>query len=121
GAVTTGGATIAFDRSAFASRSVIVLSAGQLALSNPTGLIKILGPGPGKLAVSGGGTSRVFQVDKGTSASLSGLTITGGVTAGDGGGLLNNGRVALAGVAVVSNSAANGGGVANSGTAVILG
>ena len=59
--------------------------------------------------------------DQGTSASLSGLTITGGATAGDGGGLLNLGTVALSGVAVVGNSAANGGGVANAGTAVIVG
>ena len=67
----TGGATITFDNSAFAKKSVIALTGGPLELSNPTGAVKILGPGLGKLAISGGGTSRVFQVDKGSSASLS--------------------------------------------------
>jgi hypothetical protein len=119
--VLNGGATITFDKAAFASKSVITLTAGPLELSNATGPVTITGPGLGKLAVSGGGASRVFQVDPGASAALSGLTITGGVTTGDGGGLLNQGTVALAGVDVVGNAAANGGGIANSGTAVIAG
>jgi hypothetical protein len=119
--VLTGGATITFDKSAFARPSVITLTAGQLELSNATGSVKIVGPGLGKLAVSGGGVNRVFQVDKGASASLSGLTITGGFTTGDGGGLLNQGKVILSGDAIVGNSAADGGGIANSGTATILG
>ena len=119
--VLTGGATITFDRSAFAKKSVITLTAGALELSNATGPVTILGPGPGRLAVSAGGASRVFQVDKGTSAMLSDLTITGGVTSGDGGGLLNQGTVILTGDTIVGNSAADGGGIANSGTAVIVG
>jgi hypothetical protein len=119
--VLTGGVTITFDKSAFSGPPVIDLSAGQLELSNPTGPIKILGPGFDKLAISGAGASRVFQVDGGTSASLSGLTITGGATAGDGGGVLDLGTVNLSGDAIVGNSAADGGGFANSGTAVILG
>jgi parallel beta-helix repeat protein len=119
--VLTGGATIAFDKSTFARHSVIALTAGPLELSNATGPITILGPGLGKLAISGAGASRVFQVDKGTSASLSGLNITGGFATGDGGGLLNLGTVNLSGDAIVGNSAVDGGGVANSGTAVILG
>jgi fibronectin-binding autotransporter adhesin len=119
--VLTGGATITFDKSAFASKSVIALTAGPLELSNPTGPLKILGPGLGKLAVSGGGASRVFQVDKGSSASLSGLTVTGGFTTGDGGGLLNLGTVIVSGDAIVGNSAVDGGGIANAGTTVILG
>jgi hypothetical protein len=119
--VLTGGATITFDRSAFARKSVITLTDGPLELSNATGLVAIVGPGLRKLAVSSGGASRVFQVDGGATASLSGLTITGGLTDGDGGGLLNLGKVILSGDAIVGNSAADGGGVANQGTAVILG
>ena len=119
--VLTGGATITFDKKAFAKPSVITLTAGPLELSNATGPVTILGPGLGKLAVSGAGASRVFQVDKGSSASLTGLTITGGVTSGDGGGLLNSGSLALVDVEIVGNSAANGGGLANSGTAMIVG
>jgi fibronectin-binding autotransporter adhesin len=119
--VLTGGATITFDRSTFAGPSVIALTAGPLELSNATGSITIQGPGLGRLAVSGSGVSRVFQVKEGSSASLAGLTITGGFTTGDGGGLLNQGSIALVDVVVVGNSAANGGGLANSGTALIVG
>ena len=43
------------------------------------------------MTVSGGGLSRVFQVDAGVTASISGLTITGGKTDGNGGGLYNDG------------------------------
>jgi fibronectin-binding autotransporter adhesin len=119
--VLTGGATITFDKSTFSAPTIIDLTSGQLELSNTTGPVNILGPGLGKLAISGAGVSRVFQVDKGASASLSGMTIIGGVTSGDGGGLLNFGSVTLTGDAIVGNSAADGGGIANSGTAVILG
>jgi hypothetical protein len=119
--VLDGGATIAFGKSAFSGPTVIDLTAGQLELSNPTGPIKILGPGLDKLAISGAGASRVFQVDQGVRAFLSGLTITGGATSGDGGGLLNDGAVILTGVAAVGNSAADGGGIANAGTAIIVG
>jgi fibronectin-binding autotransporter adhesin len=119
--VLDGGSTIVFDKAAFAGKSTVTLTAGQLELSNTTGPVKVLGPGLAKLAVSGGGSSRVFQVDPGATASLSGLTVTGGATAGDGGGLLNRGTLALAGVAVVGNAAADGGGLANFGTATVLG
>ena len=119
--VLTGGATITFDRSAFTRKSVITLADGPLELSNATGPVAIFGPGLGRLAVSGGGADRVFQVDQGASAVLSGLTITGGVTSDDGGGLLNLGTVTLSRDAIVGNAAADGGGIANSGTAVILG
>ncbi len=119
--ILQGGATITFGKSAFSGPTVISLTAGQLDLSNPTGPVSILGPGLGSLVIKGGGTSRIFQVDKGVSAFLSGLTIEGGVTSGDGGGLLNLGSATLSADAVVGNSAADGGGIANSGTAVILG
>ena len=119
--VLTGGATVTFDNSAFAKKSVIALTAGPLELSNTTGAVKILGPGLGRLAISGGGASRIFQVEQGSSASLTGLTITGGFTTGDGGGLLNQGSITLVDVVVVGNSAASGGGLANLGTALIVG
>ena len=44
------------------------------------------------MTVSGGNASRVFQVDPGVTASISGLTITGGQTASNGGGLYNSGH-----------------------------
>ena len=57
------------------------------------------------MTISGGGTSRVFQVDSGVTASLSGLTITGGSTSGYGGGLYNEGTAKLTDCTVSGNSA----------------
>ena len=45
------------------------------------------------MTVSGNNASRVFQVDAGVTASISGLTITGGNSSGGGGGVLNYGTL----------------------------
>ena len=75
---SAGGAeTIAFDKTVFKSPQTIALSGTQLELSDTTGTETITGPKAG-VTVSGGGLSRVFQVDGGVTASISGLTITGG-------------------------------------------
>ena len=69
------------------------------------------------MTVSGGGLSRVFQVDAGVTASISGLTITGGsaVTTCNGGGVDNiDGTATLTNCTVSGNSAAaSGGGLYN--------
>ena len=72
-----GAETITFDPTVFATPQTITLTGSQLELSNTTGTETITGPAAG-VTVSGGGTSRVFQVDAGVTASISGLTITGG-------------------------------------------
>ena len=87
---TSGANTIEFDGTVFATPQTITLTGGQLELSNTTGTETIIGPAAG-LTVSGGGLSRVFQVDANVTASISGLTITGGTASGVGGGLANNG------------------------------
>ena len=75
---SAGGAeTIAFDKTVFKTPQTITLTGTQLELSDTTGTETITGPKAG-VTVSGGGLSRVFQVDGGVTASLSGLTITGG-------------------------------------------
>ena len=78
---SAGGAeTIAFDKTVFKTPQTITLSATQLELSDTTGTETITGPKAG-VTVSGGGQSRVFQVEGDVTASISGLTITGGSTA----------------------------------------
>ncbi|MHB1560624.1 MAG: beta strand repeat-containing protein, partial [Isosphaeraceae bacterium] len=113
-----GKETISFDRTVFATAQTITLTAGQLELS--TGTTTITGPAAG-VTISGGGSSRVFQVDNGVTASLSGMTITGGNAGyGPGGGLLNSGTATLTDVTVSGNSAKYlGGGLLNSGTATL--
>ena len=61
----------------FSTPQTITLSGGQLELSDTGGTQTITGPLAG-VTISGGGMSRVFDVDRGVTASLSGLTISGG-------------------------------------------
>ena len=59
----TGGAeTITFDSTVFNTPQTITLTGTQLELSDTTGTETITGPAAG-VTVSGGGASRVFQVD----------------------------------------------------------
>ena len=100
-----------------------MLTEGQLELSDLGGMVRIVGPAAG-LTVNAAGNSRVFQIDDGVTASLSGLSLTGGVTSGNGGGLYNDGgTTTLTGVTVSSNTAAAGGGVFNTkhGTITVIG
>src|SRR4029077_14923791 len=81
---------ITFDQTAFNTPKTITLGGSQLELSDTTGKTTITAPIKG-VAVSGGGASRVFQADALVTASISGMTITGGHIGFDGygGGLLN--------------------------------
>jgi hypothetical protein len=109
---TMGLATINFAPALFATPQTIHLSGTPLELSNTNATETIVGPAAG-VTVTGDGRSRVFQADAGASASLSGLTITGGMTAGGGGGLDNEGGITtLIHCSVSGNSASkNGGGL----------
>ncbi len=106
---------IAFDQKVFKTAQTITLTGTQLELSDSTGAETITGPKVG-VTVSGGGLSRVFQVDGGVTASISGLTITGGsaVTKGAGscGGGVDNlgGTVTLTNCTVTGNTANESGG-----------
>jgi len=117
----SGASTIDFDATVFSTPQTIALSGIPLELSNTTGTETITGPAAG-VTVSAGGKSRVFLVDKLVTASISGLTfsggkVSGGGVAGFGGGLLNDGTVSLTDCTVSSNSAYNGGGLFNDGSA----
>lgn len=72
----------------------ITLSQGQLEITNP---VDIQGPGQDELTVSGNNASRVFDIDDGDSGNnaevtISDLTITGGQTSGNGGGIYTANR-----------------------------
>ena len=81
------------------SPATITLLQGQLELNNtayPTTIYN--GPGEGAVTISGNNASRVFQIDGGVTASISGMTITGGNAPNyySGGGLANyGGTIAL--------------------------
>ncbi len=118
---SSGNADITFDPSVFSTPQTIMLTGTQLELSNTIEPETIAGPAAG-VTVSGGGLSRVFQVDGGVTASMSGLTISGGTTTGNGGGLDNQGTTTLTDCTVSGNSAGNdGGGLYNLGTTTLTG
>ena len=103
---TSGANTIDFDADVFSTPQTITLSGGQLELSDTSGTQTITGPAAG-VTISGGGNSRVFEVDSAVTASLSGLTISGGtVSPGDnGGGLANYGTATVTGCTLSGNYA----------------
>jgi hypothetical protein len=102
------------------SPATITLLEGQLELDNPAYATTIYdGPGERAVTISGNGASRVFQIDGGVTASISGLLITGG-SAYSGGGLANfGGNLTLANCTLSGNSATGtygfGGGVYSDG------
>ena len=72
-----GPVAINFDPEVFTGGQTITLSEGQLELNAPIPIITITGPTAG-VTISGGGASRVFQIDKSVTAFISGLTISDG-------------------------------------------
>ncbi len=121
---SAGDNTITFDPTVFKTPQTIALGGTQLELANLTGTETIVGPKAG-VTVSGGGLSRVFQVDAGVTASFAGLTLSGGTTSGSGGGLFSSGTATLTGCTLSGDSATafggSGGGMFNSGTLTLTG
>jgi hypothetical protein len=121
-----GGVTITFDATAFPPAGpprTITLDPAQGQLTLALGAT-ITGPGANVLTVARDTAAdtpqfRIFQVDSGVNATISGLTITGGDVhfgANDGAGILSAGTLTLADAAVTNNFAGqNGGGIHNYG------
>jgi hypothetical protein len=104
------GSLINFDPNVFATSQTITLSS-TLELDESAGPEVITGPGSGLLSIDGDGKVTVFDVEEGVTASLSGLTITGGSTSVYGGGVYcYKGTVNLTACTITDNSAAEQGG-----------
>jgi len=111
--------TITFDPAVFATHQTITLTGGVLELSGSLNQTTITPPAAG-LTVNGNNQSRVFQIDSGVTAILSGLTITGGnAGSGDGGGLLAYGPLTLTDCTFSGNTGRFGGGIAIENTATL--
>ena len=72
--------TINFDLGS--SPQTITLTQGQLELTNTADSVAIDRPGANLLDISGNSASRVFDVESGVTASLSGLSISEGLSQG---------------------------------------
>ena len=107
--------SITFDPTVFANgvANTITLTQGQLELSRPFGPVAMKGPGAAALTITAANASRVFQVDAGVTASISGLTISNG-SSDHGGAILSAGTLALDVCMIDLNSVAtDGGGIYN--------
>jgi hypothetical protein len=118
---------VRFDTSAagpFATPQTIALTLGALEIpGNGSSTAVVHGTGPNELTVTGNSASRVFLVDANATVTLEGLTITGVLDMGfGGGGIYSSGTLSVIGDAITSNVAdganfgAGGGIYNNSGT-----
>jgi hypothetical protein len=114
---TSGADIIGFDTSLFATGAqTINLSGTQLGIGDD---LTIFGPGADLLAIDGPSNSRVMRIESGSTATISGLTLTGGSTTysypgswenGYGGAIFNAGDLTLQAVSIENNHASLGAG-----------
>jgi predicted outer membrane repeat protein len=119
----SAGSEIEFDPSVFSTATprVITLSS-TLELSETAGPEVIDGPGPGVVTISGNNQVKPFAVGYHVTASLSGVTISGGQNNdGSGGGIANGGTLTVSNCLIEMNSAQFGGGIYNNGTLTVTG
>ncbi len=110
---------IVFDPAYFAVPRTIVLTSGQLSITDP---VTVSGPGAGRLTVSGNSASRIFSIDgPGSMAvTISGLTLTAGKpvvsqtdSAGGGAILSADENLTVADCVLADNTAVTYGGAIN--------
>ena len=87
----------------FNTPQTITLAGAELELSDTTGTQTISGPAAG-VTINANQQSRVFQLDVDVTASLSGLTITGGLASPNGGGVYSFGTATLTDCTISGNS-----------------
>jgi hypothetical protein len=66
------------------------------------------------ITVSGGGLSRVFNINSGKTVAIAGLTISGGGTVANGGGVINDGALTIINSTLTGNTATSDGGAIQS-------
>ena len=112
--------TIVFDSGLFSSPQTITL-ASEIRISdnfNSVQTLTIIGPGADLLTISGNGVTRMFLTIQEDTASISGMTLTGG-NASSGGAIQNGGVTTLSGIVFTQNTSDTGGAVYNTVTGVL--
>ena len=95
----------------------IALTTGELVVAKSVTIKNTSGE---KITVSGGGLSRVFNINPTKTAAIIGLTISGGDSATAGGGVLNDGTLTIVNSTLSGNSTdIDGGAISNSGPGVL--
>lgn len=83
----------------------ITLTGGQLVVDKS---LTISGPGARVLSISGNGANRIFAINSGVTAGISGLTLTNGLVdanIANGGGILNQGNLTVTACSLLTNTA----------------
>ncbi|MCA1733892.1 MAG: CSLREA domain-containing protein, partial [Acidobacteria bacterium] len=93
---------------------------GDLDLAASNG-VTIAGAGAATTIIAGSSSDRILEIHSGANATISGLSITGGNSGGQGGGIRNGGTATIVGVSVYSNAATAGGGIYNAATLTVTG
>ena len=110
------GDTITFDI-ADAGPHTITLTTGELVVAKNVTVKNASGE---KITVSGNNASRVFNINPSKTASIIGLTISGGDSATAGGGILNDGTLTVVNSTLSGNSTdIDGGAISNSGPGIL--
>lgn len=75
--------------------------------------LTLTGPGAASLSISGNALSRIFTNNSGITSAISGLTLTNGKIASDGGAVVNSGNLTITNSIITGNSGAFGGGISS--------
>jgi YVTN family beta-propeller protein len=107
------GDTIRFDVT-----GTITLTQGTLEIGKE---LTISGPGADSLTISGGHAYTVFQIDSGTTVTISGLTMQDGLGGANGGDISNYGTLTITNSTLLMSTPSNGegGGIFNTGTLTV--
>ncbi|MBX7105463.1 MAG: hypothetical protein K1X57_15365 [Gemmataceae bacterium] len=113
--------TITFATGLFGSVKSLAIGS-PLSIASP---IQIIGPGPGLLTISIGGTDRLFAIAPSNSdiidVSISGVTLTGGFSNLAGGAVFaSNTRLTISDAVLHGNTAATGGAIAGSDSTITV-
>jgi hypothetical protein len=117
------GAAHTGDTISFSVSGTITLTQGELDIEKD---LIISGPGAANLTISGNNASRVFLLDSGVTANITGITISSGNSNGSPNGALGGGILIDAATLMVNNStfsgnfANYGGGIYNAGGSVTV-
>ena len=107
-ATATAGDTIEFNMSPGHVTSPITLTSGELDITQN---LKIVGPGPSSLTISGNSASTIFSVADGVDLTISGLTLANGKSASSAGAIYNLGHLTLTDDVLSNNTGALAGGI----------
>jgi hypothetical protein len=115
------GGTLTFNCGGNGATATITVSAQKVIRSNTTI------DGANKITISGGGTTRIFNVTAGTYLGLANLTLSNGTALesclynGQGGAIYNAGTLSVTNVSFTGNVACRGGAIGNAGVLSVVG